>query len=155
MRCPFCKSKDTAVVDSRASEDGFSIRRRRQCSHCGKRFTTFERVEINMPAIVKRTGVRREYDRDKVRGSMRLALRKRPVSDEQIEEAITFIEQRLRSLGEREVKSEKVGEFVLEELKRLDKIAYVRFASVHFNVEDPEAFKRLMRDLEIDKNEAK
>lgn len=89
MRCPFCKSKDTAVVDSRASEDGFSIRRRRQCSHCGKRFTTFERVEINMPAIVKRTGVRREYDRDKVRGSMRLALRKRPVSDEQIEEAIT------------------------------------------------------------------
>jgi len=108
-----------------------------------------------MPAIVKRTGVRREYDRDKVRGSMRLALRKRPVSDEQIEEAITFIEQRLRSLGEREVKSEKVGEFVLEELKRLDKIAYVRFASVYFNVEDPEAFKRLMRDLEIDKNEAK
>ena len=106
MRCPFCKSKDTAVVDSRASEDGFSIRRRRQCSHCGKRFTT-------------------------------------------------FIEQRLRSLGEREVKSEKVGEFVLEELKRLDKIAYVRFASVYFNVEDPEAFKRLMRDLEIDKNEAK
>ena len=92
MRCPFCKSKDTAVVDSRASEDGFSIRRRRQCSHCGKRFTTFERVEINMPAIGKRTGVRREYDRDKVRGSMRLALRKRPVSDEQIEEAITFIE---------------------------------------------------------------
>ena len=84
MRCPFCKSKDTAVVDSRASEDGFSIRRRRQCGQCGKRFTTFERVEISMPVIVKRTGVRREYDRDKLRASMRLALRKRPVGDEQI-----------------------------------------------------------------------
>ena len=148
MRCPFCKSKDTAVVDSRASEDGFSIRRRRQCGQCGKRFTTFERAEISMPVIVKRTGVRREYDRDKLRASMRLALRKRPVGDEQIEEALTLIEQRLRSLGEREVSSEKVGEFVLEELKRLDKVAYVRFASVYYNVEDPEQFKRLMRDLE-------
>ena len=150
MRCPFCKSKDTAVVDSRASEDGFSIRRRRQCAACGKRFTTFERVEINMPVIVKRTGVRREYDRDKLRASMRLALRKRPVNDEQIEEAITLIEQRLRALGEREDKSEKVGEFVLEELKRLDSIAYVRFASVYYNVDDPEQFKRLMRDLETE-----
>lgn len=150
MRCPFCKSKDTAVVDSRASEDGFSIRRRRQCAACGKRFTTFERVEINMPVIVKRTGVRREYDRDKLRASMRLALRKRPVNDEQIEEAITLIEQRLRALGEREVKSEKVGEFVLEELKRLDSIAYVRFASVYYNMDDPEQFKRLMRDLETE-----
>ena len=150
MRCPFCTSKDTAVVDSRASEDGFSIRRRRQCAACGKRFTTFERVEINMPVIVKRTGVRREYDRDKLRASMRLALRKRPVNDEQIEEAITLIEQRLRALGEREVKSEKVGEFVLEELKRLDSIAYVRFASVYYNVDDPEQFKRLMRDLETE-----
>ena len=148
MRCPFCKSKDTAVVDSRASEDEFSIRRRRQCGQCGKRFTTFERVEISMPVIVKRTVVRREYDRDKLRASMRLALRKRPVGDEQIEEALTLIEQRLRSLGEREVSSEKVGEFVLEELKRLDKVAYVRFASVYYNVEDPEQFKRLMRDLE-------
>lgn len=150
MRCPFCKSKDTAVVDSRASEDGFSIRRRRQCAACGKRFTTFERVEINMPVIVKRTGVRREYDRDKLRASMRLALRKRPVNDEQIEEAITLIEQRLRALGEREVKSEKVGEFVLEELKRLDSIAYVRFASVYYDVDDPEQFKRLMHDLETE-----
>lgn len=137
-------------MDSRASEDGFSIRRRRQCAACGKRFTTFERVEINMPVIVKRTGVRREYDRDKLRASMRLALRKRPVNDEQIEEAITLIEQRLRALGEREVKSEKVGEFVLEELKRLDSIAYVRFASVYYNVDDPEQFKRLMRDLETE-----
>lgn len=151
MRCPFCKSKDTAVVDSRASEDGFSIRRRRQCSQCGKRFTTFERVEINMPSIVKRNGERREYDRDKIRASMRLALRKRAVTDEQIEDAVTLIEQRLRGLGEREVQSSKVGELVLEELKRLDSVAYLRFASVYFNVENPDAFKRLMRDLEPEK----
>lgn len=151
MRCPFCKSKDTAVVDSRASEDGFSIRRRRQCSQCGKRFTTFERVEINMPAIVKRNGERREYDRDKIRASMKLALRKREVSDEKIEDAVTQIEQRLRGFGEREVQSSKVGELVLEELKRLDSVAYLRFASVYFNVENPDAFKRLMRDLESEK----
>ena len=151
MKCVYCGCMDSKVIDSRLNEDGTSIRRRRECVACGKRFTTFERVEINMPAIVKRTGVRREYDRDKVRASMRLALRKRPVSDEQIEEAITLIEQRLRSLGEREVASAKVGEFVLEELKRLDTVAYVRFASVYYNVEDPEEFKRLMRDLEAEK----
>lgn len=148
MRCPFCKTKDSAVIDSRASDDGFSIRRRRQCAGCGKRFTTFERVELNMPVIVKRTGIRREYDREKVRASMRLALRKRPVSNERIEEAIGVVEQRLRTLGEREVASSKVGEIVLEELKQLDPIAYVRFASVYYNVDNPEGFFALMHDIE-------
>ena len=105
MRCPFCKSKDTAVIDSRASEDGFSIRRRRECGACGKRFTTFERVELNMPTVVKRTGLKREYDREKIRASMKLALRKRPVGNDRIEEAIGLIEQQIRTLGEREVTS--------------------------------------------------
>ena len=150
MRCPFCKEKDSAVIDSRASDDGYSIRRRRQCSACGKRFTTFERVELNMPLIVKRTGARREYDREKIRGSMRLALRKRPVNNERVEEAIGAIEQRLRTLGEREVMSSRVGEFVLEELKKLDSVAYIRFASVYFNVDNPEGFFRLLRELETE-----
>lgn len=147
MRCPFCKAKDSAVIDSRASDDGYSIRRRRACAACGKRFTTFERVELNMPTIIKRTGSRREYDREKVRASMRLALRKRPVSNERIEEVISSIEQKLRTLGEREVSSSVVGELVLAELKKLDPVAYVRFASVYFNIADPEEFKRLMQDL--------
>lgn len=150
MRCPFCKEKDSAVIDSRASDDGYSIRRRRQCSACGKRFTTFERVELNMPLIVKRTGARREYDREKIRGSMRLALRKRPVNNERVEEAIGAIEQRLRTLGEREVMSSHVGEFVLEELKKLDSVAYIRFASVYFNVDNPEGFFQLLRELETE-----
>ncbi len=148
MRCPFCKEKDSAVIDSRASDDGFSIRRRRQCSRCGKRFTTFERVELNMPMIVKRTGARREYDRDKVRSSMKLALRKRPVSNERVEEAIGSIEQRLRTLGNREVPSSQIGEFVLEELKKLDAVAFLRFASVYFNVDNPEQFMGLLRRSE-------
>ena len=99
MRCPFCKTKDTAVIDSRASEDGFSIRRRRRCEACGKRFTTFERVELNMPTVVKRTGLKRDYEREKIRSSMRLALRKRPVGNERIEEAIGAIEQQILTLG--------------------------------------------------------
>ena len=148
MRCPFCKAKDSAVIDSRSSDDGFSIRRRRVCSVCGKRFTTFERAELNMPVIVKRTGDRREYDREKIRSSMRLALRKRPVSSERIEEVISSIEQQLRTLGEREVPSAKVGELVLKELKNLDAVAYVRFASVYYNVDDPEGFHRLMLGLD-------
>lgn len=147
MRCPFCKAKDSAVIDSRSSEDGYSIRRRRECGTCGKRFTTFERVELNMPAIIKRTGVRREYDREKLRASMKLALRKRPVTGERIEEAIGLIEQQLRTLGEREIPSSKVGELVLAELKTIDAVGYIRFASVYFNFEDPEAFLRLLSEV--------
>ena len=114
MRCPYCKAKDSAVIDSRASEDGFSIRRRRQCESCGKRFTTFERAELNLPTVVKRDGGRCEFDREKLKGSMRLALRKRPVTME----------------------------------AKLDSVAYIRFASVYFNVDKPEGFRNLMRDLE-------
>lgn len=148
MRCPFCKAKDSAVIDSRASEDGFSIRRRRQCAECGKRFTTFERAELNLPMVVKRTGERRDYDRDKLRASMKLALRKRPVTPEAIESALDSIELKLMRTGEKEVASSKIGDFVLAELKQLDSVAYVRFASVYFNVENPEGFRSLMRELE-------
>lgn len=151
MRCPFCKAKDSAVIDSRASEDGFSIRRRRQCAECGKRFTTFERAELNLPTVVKRTGERRDYDREKLRASMKLALRKRPVTMESIESSIDSIEQKLMTIGEKEVASSLIGEFVLTELKKLDSVAYVRFASVYFNVENPEGFRNLMRDLEESK----
>ena len=148
MRCPFCKAKDSAVIDSRASEDGFSIRRRRQCAVCGKRFTTFERAELNLPVVVKRTGERRDYDRDKLRASMKLALRKRPVTAEAIESALDSIELKLMRTGEKEVASSRIGDFVLAELKDLDSVAYVRFASVYFNVENPEGFRSLMRELE-------
>lgn len=153
MRCPFCKAKDSAVIDSRASEDGYSIRRRRSCQVCGKRFTTFERVELNMPSVIKRTGAKREYDREKIRASMRLALRKRPVDNDKIEEAIDAIEQKILTMGEREVQSSKIGELVLEALKGMDAVAYVRFASVYFNVEDPEGFSKLMQGLDMVKKQ--
>lgn len=148
MRCPFCKEDDTMVIDSRPSEDGFSIRRRRLCSHCGRRFTTFERAELNLPLIVKRTGVKREYNQEKVRYSMHLALRKRPVTSEKIEAAITAIETNLRAMGRKMVTSREVGELVLQQLKQLDSVAYIRFASVYYNVENPEEFKNLMHRLE-------
>ena len=150
MLCPFCKADGTAVIDSRASDDGTAIRRRRQCSACGKRFTTFERAELNMPAIIKRSGERRDYDRSKVRASMKLALRKRPVTDERLETVLFSIERQLRAIGGREVPSSKVGELVLSELKKLDAVAYLRFASVYFNVQNPEAFSNLLRELEED-----
>lgn len=148
MRCPFCKSEETTVIDSRSSEDGFSIRRRRHCLGCSKRFTTFERVELNMPVVVKNTGAKREYSREKIRASMKLALRKRPVSDDRIEEAIGLIEQKIRTIGEREITSKKIGSIVLTELKRLDLVAYIRFASVYFNVDTPAGFRKLMNELE-------
>lgn len=148
MRCPFCKQDDTMVMDSRPSEDGFSIRRRRECSHCHRRFTTFERAELNLPLIIKRTGAKREYNQEKVRYSMHLALRKRPVTSEKIEQAIAEIEASLRSLGRKFVTSKEVGELVLQQLKKLDSVAYIRFASVYYNVENPEEFKNLMHRLE-------
>ncbi|MCG5031233.1 transcriptional regulator NrdR [Mesosutterella sp. OilRF-GAM-744-9] len=146
MRCPFCHSNETQVIDSRSSEEGWAIRRRRKCPNCGKRFTTYERVELALPAIIKKGGARTEFDAKKLRASMMLALRKRPVPLEKIDEAVSNIEQRLMALGEREVKSEKVGLYVLEELRRLDSVAYIRFASVYFNVEKPEAFVELLRE---------
>jgi transcriptional repressor NrdR len=147
LRCPFCQHADTQVIDSRASDEGATIRRRRRCLACDKRFTTYERVELAMPSIVKRGGGRAEYDREKLRGSMLLALRKRPVPREAVDEAISRIEDKLLSSAQRELKSEKVGELVMRELKRLDKVAYIRFASVYRSFEDVDEFAEVVREV--------
>jgi transcriptional repressor NrdR len=147
MKCPFCHHPDTQVIDSRASDEGAVIRRRRRCFSCEKRFTTYERVELAMPTLVKRGGTRAEYDRNKLRASMLLALRKRPVPREAVEEAIGRIEDRLLSSAQREIKSEKLGELVMRELKRLDKVAYIRFASVYRNFEDVDEFAEVVKEV--------
>jgi transcriptional repressor NrdR len=147
MRCPFCQNADTQVIDSRASDEGATIRRRRRCLACEKRFTTYERVELAMPSIIKRGGGRAEYDREKLLGSMQLALRKRPVPREAVDEAISRIEDKLLSSAQREIKSEKVGELVMRELKRLDKVAYIRFASVYRSFEDVDEFAEVVREI--------
>jgi transcriptional repressor NrdR len=147
MKCPFCAHADTQVIDSRASDEGASIRRRRRCLACDKRFTTYERVELALPSVVKRGGSRADYDRNKLRASMLLALRKRPVPREALEEALGRIEDRLITSAQREIKSEKLGEFVMRELKRLDKVAYVRFASVYRSFEDISEFTEAVREV--------
>jgi len=147
VKCPFCTHADTQVIDSRASDEGATIRRRRRCLGCEKRFTTYERVELSLPTIVKRGGSRADYDRNKLRSSMLLALRKRPVPREALEEAVGRIEDRLLTAAQREVKSEKLGELVMRELKRLDKVAYVRFASVYRSFEDIDDFAEAVREV--------
>ena len=147
MKCPFCANADTQVIDSRASDEGATIRRRRRCLGCDKRFTTYERVELALPTLIKRGGSRAEYDRNKLRASMLLALRKRPVPRESVEDAIGRIEDRLLSAAQREIKSEKLGELVMRELKRLDKVAYVRFASVYRSFEDIDEFAEVVREV--------
>jgi transcriptional repressor NrdR len=147
MKCPFCQHADTQVIDSRASDEGAAIRRRRRCFSCDKRFTTYERVELALPTLVKRGGSRADYDREKLRASMLLALRKRPVSREAVNDAIGRIEDRLLTSAQREIKSEKLGELVMRELKRLDKVAYIRFASVYRSFEDVDEFAEVVREV--------
>ena len=147
MKCPFCSHPDTQVVETREAEDGGFIRRRRQCGGCDKRFTTYERPEVSYPAIVKKDGRRIEYERAKLSGSFSLALRKRPVSTEQVDTAIERIEEKLRNLGLREVASSRIGELVMHELEQLDKVAYIRFASVYRSFEDIEDFKSVMDEV--------
>ena len=129
------------------AEDGDFIRRRRQCAHCEKRFTTYERPDVTFPAVVKKDGRRIEYERDKLLGSMKLALRKRPVSTEQIDSAVERIEEKLLNLGVREIPSSRIGELVMRELKKLDKVAYVRFASVYRSFEDVDDFKNVVDEI--------
>lgn len=147
MKCPFCGNHETQVVETRISEEGDSIRRRRQCHACEKRFTTYERAEVNFPTVVKKDGRRLEYASGKLRASIALALRKRPVSTEQVDAAIARIEEKLLSLGLREVASNKIGELVMRELKRIDKVAYIRFASVYRSFEDVEEFTLLVDEV--------
>lgn len=147
MRCPFCRHEDTQVVDSRVSEDGAAIRRRRRCPACDKRFTTYERVELAMPAVVKKDGSRTEFDRRKLVASMQLALRKRPVAADAIDAAVARIEYQLLGSGEREVRSERLGELVMGELRELDKVAFVRFASVYRRFEDVSEFEDVIEEF--------
>ena len=147
MKCPFCGNLETQVAETRISEDADFIRRRRQCSACEKRFTTYERPDVSFPTIVKKDGRRIEYKRSKVLGSMSLALRKRPVSTEQVDAAIERIEEKLLSLGLREVASNRIGELVMRELKKLDKVAYIRFASVYRSFEDIDEFRALVDEV--------
>jgi transcriptional repressor NrdR len=147
MKCPFCSHSETQVVETRISEDGDSIRRRRQCASCEKRFTTYERADVSFPSIVKKDGRRIEYERAKLLASMKLALRKRPVSIEQVDGAVERIEEKLLLLGVRELPSARIGELVMRELKKLDKVAYVRFASVYRSFEDIDEFKTLVDEV--------
>ena len=147
MKCPFCGADETAVADTRLNEEGDVVRRRRRCSACDKRFTTYERAEIQLPQVVKKNGLRTEFSRAKLRASLELALRKRPVSIESVDAAVADIEERLLTAGEREVTTQRIGELVMRELKRLDKVAYIRFASVYRNFEDVDAFSRAIREV--------
>jgi transcriptional repressor NrdR len=147
MHCPFCNHTETQVVETRESDEGDVIRRRRRCLHCEKRFTTYERIDIVMPAVVKKDGARAEFDPEKLRASMMLALRKRPVSVEQLDAALDRIRDKLLASGARELPSNRLGELVMRELKRIDKVAYVRFASVYRSFEDVDEFRQLIRDI--------
>ena len=147
MKCPFCGHPETQVAETRVSEDGDFIRRRRRCGACDKRFTTYERPEVNFPTIVKKDGRRVEFDHQKLHGSFKLALRKRPVSTEQIDNAIERIEEKLLNLGQREILSSRLGELVMRELKKLDKVAYIRFASVYRSFEDIDEFRALVDEV--------
>lgn len=147
MRCPFCGHDDTQVKDSRPTEDNAAIRRRRFCPACGSRFTTFERVQLRELTVVKKDGTRTPFDRDKLVRSLRIALRKRPVDDEQIERIVNGIQRRLESMGESEIPSKYIGELVMEVLVDLDKVAYVRFASVYRNFREAKDFEEFLGKL--------
>ena len=147
MRCPFCSHTETQVAETRESDEGDVIRRRRRCLHCDKRFTTYERPELALPLVVKKDGTRADFEIGKLRASMTLALRKRPVSVEQIDAALSRIEEKLLASGAREMPSTKLGEHVMRELKKIDKVAYVRFASVYRSFEDVDEFRQLIREI--------
>ena len=150
MRCPFCGSPDTKVIDSRLAGEGDQIRRRRECLACNERFTTYETAELSMPRVVKRDGSREPFIEEKLRGGIMHALEKRPVETERVEDAINRIKRKLMAAGEREVKSSRIGEWVMDELRRLDQVAYIRFASVYLSFEDVDNFREVIERLEKD-----
>ena len=148
MHCPFCSAPDTRVVDSRLSNEGDQVRRRRECLKCGERFTTYENAELTMPRIVKRDGSRVPFNEDKLRNGVMRALEKRPVPIEQFDEALNRIKHNLMAAGEREVESEKIGDWVMDELLTMDHVAYLRFASVYLDFGDINAFREAVERLE-------
>jgi transcriptional repressor NrdR len=147
MKCPFCGSAETQVIDSRVSEPGDSIRRRRRCLDCQKRFTTYETVELRLPQVVKTNGNRSEFDKEKIRVGFARALHKRPVPTEFVDAAIDRIVAQVLALGEREIASRQIGEMVMQELYKLDKVAYIRFASVYRSFQDVEDFREAVRKI--------
>lgn len=140
MRCPFCNADDTKVIDTRLLSEGLQVRRRRECLVCHERFTTFEQPELIMPNIIKNDGIRQPFNEEKLKNGMKRALEKRPVSTEAVENAVNHIKSRLRATGEREVRSSLIGRLVMDELKQLDPVAYIRFASVYLSFEDIKDF---------------
>ena len=148
MRCPFCSQPDTKVIDSRLANDGDSVRRRRECITCGERFTTFESAELVMPRLIKSDGTRVPFDENKLHSGIMRALEKRPVEMDQVEAAINRIKHKLRATGDREVKSRQLGEWVMDELRELDEVAYVRFASVYRSFQDVSAFQEEIKRLQ-------
>jgi transcriptional repressor NrdR len=148
MKCPFCNADDTHVIDSRVSEDGHKIRRRRRCHACDKRFTTYETVELRLPQVVKHDGSRTEFDRNKLLTGFKRALHKRPVPTSYVDAAIDHIVQKLLAMGEREVTSRSIGESVMEELYKLDKVAYIRFASVYKSFQDVDDFRDAIKEVQ-------
>ena len=148
MKCPFCGTFDTQVVDSRISEEGESVRRRRRCVGCSKRFTTYETAELRLPQVVKQDGKREEFSAEKIRVSFMRALHKRPVTTELVDIALDLIAQKVLALGEREIDSRLIGEMVMEELRRMDKVAYIRFASVYKSFQDIDDFQEAIREVD-------
>ncbi|QGM21221.1 transcriptional repressor NrdR [Spiribacter sp. 2438] len=148
MRCPFCQAHDTRVVDSRLAAEGDQVRRRRECVACGERFTTYESAELVMPRVVKRDGTRVLFDEHRLRTGMMRALEKRPVATPAVEASLARIRQNIQALGEGEVPASQIGEWVMEELRELDQVAYVRFASVYRSFEDVSAFREVIEGLE-------
>jgi transcriptional repressor NrdR len=149
MKCPFCKSSDTQVIDSRVSDEGDSIRRRRRCTSCNKRFTTYETIELRMPQIVKQDGTRAEFDLAKLRTGFMRALHKRPVPTQLVDDALATITQDVLALGERELASRRLGEMVMRELKRLDQVAYIRFASVYRSFQGVDDFQDAIKEVQL------
>lgn len=148
MKCPFCGADDTQVIDSRVNDEGDSIRRRRKCVVCDKRFTTYETAELHLPQVVKQNGTREEFNRDKLRLSFTRALHKRPVPTEYVDKALDHITQKILARGDREVPARDLGEMVMHELKMMDKVAYIRFASVYRSFSDVDDFNDVIRDLD-------
>lgn len=153
MHCPFCKAEDTKVIDSRLADEGDQVRRRRECVMCGERFTTYEIIELALPHVIKRDGRRSAFDLDKLRGGMVKALEKRPVSMDQLDQAVNHIIHKLRERGERELSSHILGELVMDELRLLDKVAYVRFASVYRSFQDINEFHTEIQRLQEQSSE--
>lgn len=147
MYCPFCASHNTRVTDTRLVPESQQVRRRRECLDCGERFTTYETAELVMPRVIKQDGRRQPFDEDKLRAGMLRALEKRPVSIERVDEAIAHIKHRLIVAGEREVKSRELGHLVMDELRQLDEVAYIRFASVYLSFQDADAFRQMIDRL--------